>query len=622
MNASTSFFDVIVIGGGHAGIEAANICAKLSLETALFTLSKDKIGHMPCNTAIGGTAKGIVVREIDALGGIMGSMADKNVLQMKMLNTSKGASVQCLRAQVDKISYPKTAQKILGKLEQLTIIEKPIMNLIIENNKICGVTTSKKTYNCSIVILTTGTYMASVTMKGDDRNSEGPDNQKTFKGLSNQLKALGFKLIRLKTGTPPRIEDSTISYSNLEVAPGSKQKLSFSFWKDSPIESNDYIDCFITRTTPETKQIILDNLSKSSMYNGTTVATGPRYCPSIEDKIVRFTERDTHQLFLERESMETDSIYLQGLSTSLPNDVQAKILKTIPGLEKAKALKWGYAIEYDAIYPTQLNSSLETKIISNLFCAGQVNGTSGYEEAAAQGLIAGINASQKLKGKSPLVLKRNEAYIGVLIDDLTTKGTNEPYRLLTSTAEYRLLLRNDNADKRLFKHAFEVGTINEKQYQKVAQKYNKVTQTLEILKDIFISPSEWNKTHPSIKIKNKESAYQLLKKNDITIEDVLKHTQIKMPFTEAFIVSTEIKYAGYLAKQDKHIKEFLKKENMAIPKGFNYQSVLNFSSETKKRFCEVQPLTIGQASRIQGINPSDVFTLMYEIKKLFRKSKI
>ena len=460
-------YEIIVVGGGHAGVEAALAAARIGHKTLLITGNINNIASMPCNPSIGGSAKGIVVREIDALGGQMGKTADKTHIQIKMLNSSKGPAVRSLRAQGDKITYPKEMIKILKAQENLTLLENMVENLIVKDNKVCGVILEDDTEITSeIVILTTGTYLKSDILVGDSRTRKGPNNEKPSMHLSDNLKKLGFEIIRLKTGTPPRLDKYSIDYSKTRREDGDKKYWTFSFDNDPLYDIDKQEPCYLVYTNSKTHEIIKENLNKSSMYGGYVEGVGPRYCPSIEDKVVRFSDKERHQLFLEPESLYYDDIYLQGFSTSMPYDVQEKMVHSIEGLENVKILKYAYAIEYDAINPLQMNASLESKILENLFTAGQINGTSGYEEAAAQGLLAGINASLKLEKKKPLILKRNEAYIGVLIDDLVTKGTLEPYRLLTSRAEFRLLLRHDNADLRLREYGYQVGLIDKEKYEK------------------------------------------------------------------------------------------------------------------------------------------------------------
>ena len=484
-------YEIIVVGGGHAGCEAALASARMNKKTLMITMNKNNIADMPCNPSIGGPAKGIVVREISALGGEMANNIDKSFLQMKMLNTKKGPAVRSLRAQADKITYKKEMLKTLENQENLDILEDMVKELLIKDNKIIGVLTenNKEIYS-KAVILTTGTYLKSSILVGSSKTSSGPHDEKTCKTLSDDLKKYGFIIKRLKTGTPPRIEKSSIDYSKATIQPGDDTCWNFSVYNELNYEIDKQIPCYLIYTTPKTHEIIKENLDKSSMYGGYVEGVGPRYCPSIEDKIVRFSDKERHQLFLEPESLYYDDIYLQGFSTSMPHEIQEQMVHSLPGLENAKILKYAYAIEYDAIDAKDLKQTLETKIIENLYTAGQINGTSGYEEAACQGLIAGINAALKLEKKEPLILKRNEAYIGVLIDDLITKGVRDPYRLLTSRAEYRLLLRNDNADLRLSEYGYKIGLINEEKYKQLQTKKQQIKELTKLLKENKITPTK------------------------------------------------------------------------------------------------------------------------------------
>ena len=527
-------YEIIVVGGGHAGCEASLAAARKNHKTLLVTGNIKNIADMPCNPSIGGSAKGIVVREIDALGGEMGKNADKSLLQIKMLNNKKGPAIQALRAQADKITYPKNMLKTLNNTPNLTIKEAIVENLIVEDNKIKGIILEDgTTIFAKAVILTTGTYLKADILVGDTRRREGPHGEKPSNYLSENLKKLGFKIKRLKTGTPPRLEKSTINFEKLRVENGDKEPLTFSFDNEPIYDVNNQIPCHLIYTNKKTHEIIKQNLSKSSMYGGLDdiEGIGPRYCPSIEDKIVRFSDKERHQLFLEPESIYYDDMYLQGFSTSMPYDIQEQMVHSLEGLENAKILKYAYAIEYDAIYPNQLKQSLETRIIENLYTAGQINGTSGYEEAACQGLIAGINAALKLENKEPLILKRNEAYIGVLIDDLITKGIRDPYRLLTSRAEYRLLLRHDNADLRLRKYGYEVGLISKEKYDKLIQKENNINEIIELLKNNKITPkkeiNDYLVKNNSTPIKDGISLFQLLKRPEIKINNIKEFIELK-----------------------------------------------------------------------------------------------
>ena len=603
-------YEIIVVGGGHAGCEATLASANKGHKTLLVTGSIDKIAMMPCNPHIGGSAKGIVVREIDALGGYMGVVSDRTHLQMKMLNFSKGPAVRSLRAQGDKVAYPKEMQRILKEHNNIDIIEEMVEDLIVEKNKIKGVKLSTgKEILSDAVILTTGTYMKSDILVGDTRTSSGPSKTRPSLYLSENLEKLGFKILRLKTGTPPRIQRDTIDFSKTKMEPGDEKLYTFSYDLKPNYKVEDQEPCYLTYTTKETHKIIMDNLEKSSMYGGIKekLGTGPRYCPSIEDKVVRFKDKERHQLFLEPESRYFDDIYVQGFSTSMPYDVQEKMVHSLPGLENAKILRYAYAIEYDAIDSKDLYPSLETKIIENLYTAGQINGTSGYEEAACQGLMAGINAALKLEGKEPLILKRDEAYIGVLIDDLITKGVRDPYRLLTSRAEYRLLLRSDNADLRLRKHGYEVGLIDEDRYQKLIQKENSINEIIEKLKEI------------KIKSQKNISAYDYLKRTEVSIEevkDLLEKEYDELELEQAEIVA---KYEGYIKKARKEAEKMRKLENKKIPKDIDYDKVPNLASEARVKLKEVKPESFGQAIRISGVNPSDISILSVYMKRYFNE---
>lgn len=615
-------YEIIVVGGGHAGCEAALASARKGHKTLLITGNIKNIADMPCNPSIGGSAKGIVVREIDALGGEMGKNADKAQLQMKMLNNKKGPAVQALRAQADKITYPKEMLKTLREEQNLTILEAMVEDLLVENNKIQGIIleNSEKILG-EAVILTTGTYLKADIMVGDTRRREGPHGERPSQHLSENLARLGFKIIRLKTGTPQRIDKNTIDFSKTKVEYGSDEKYTFSFDNEPTYELKDQVPCHLIYTTPETHRIIKENLNKSSMYGGLSdiKGVGPRYCPSIEDKIVRFSDKERHQLFLEPESLYYDDIYIQGFSTSMPHEIQEKMVHSLPGLENAKILKYAYAIEYDAIYPTQLKQNLETKLIENLFTAGQINGTSGYEEAACQGLIAGINASLKLEGKEPLILKRNEAYIGVLIDDLVTKGVIDPYRLLTSRAEYRLLLRHDNADLRLREYGYKVGLIEEERYAKFLAKKEAIKEATEYVKEHRVTPTEsvnsYLETIGSSPLKDGVALYDLLKRPEIKIEHLKKI--MELPFENSILEQVEIhaKYEGYIKKAIHEAQKMVDLDNKRIPEDIDYDKIHNLASEAKQKLKEIRPTSIGQALRISGVNPADISLIMVYIKK-------
>ena len=602
-------YDVIVVGAGHAGCEAALACARMKKNTLLITINIDNIADMPCNPSIGGSAKGIVVREIDALGGEMGRNADKTLLQIKMLNRSKGPAVRSLRSQADKVTYKKEMLKTLKDTNNLTIKEAIVSDLLVENNKIVGITTEDgETIYCNSCILTTGTYLKADILVGNKRTPEGPHGEKRASFLSDNLEKLGFKLLRLKTGTPPRIERSSIDFSELKKEDGDDCKLTFSF---DDIEYYDYknqVPCYLTYTNLKTHKIIMDNLNKSAMYGGfyKKLGTGPRYCPSIEDKVVRFKDKERHQLFLEPESMYYDDIYLQGFSTSMPHDVQEDMVHSLKGLEHAKILRYAYAIEYDAIDPLQLKPSLETKVVENLFTAGQINGTSGYEEAAGQGIVAGINASLKLDNKEPLILSRSDAYIGVLIDDLVTKGTIEPYRLLTSRSEFRLLLRSDNADLRLSEKAYKVGLLSEERHNKLLNKIEEIKEIEEDIKNI---------TFP----KEKCNLSEYLKRPEVKISDYAD--KLSKKYTKEALEQVEInhKYEGYIIKAKKEAEKMIRLGKKKIPEDIDYEKVDNLATEARQKLEKIRPRTIDQATRISGVNPSDIAILMVYLKRFYNE---
>ncbi|MCL1990670.1 MAG: tRNA uridine-5-carboxymethylaminomethyl(34) synthesis enzyme MnmG [Defluviitaleaceae bacterium] len=620
-------YDVIVVGGGHAGIEACLAPARMGLRTLLVTTAIKKIGFMPCNPAIGGPAKGIVVREIDALGGEMARNTDKSYVQMRMLNTSKGPAVRALRAQADKIKYPEEIQKTVLAQENLDVLEDGVGALVTQDHEIRGVRLdSGRLVHSKAVILTTGTYMTSKIMISDEVTPSGPEGSATSSTLSDCLRELGFDLFRLKTGTPPRVDAKTVDVTGLEVHSGDDQPLAFSFDTTAFLPLEDQLPCYLTYTNEKTHAIIQANLDKSSMYSGVVSGVGPRYCPSIEDKLVRFHDKPRHQIFLEPEARYLDEIYVQGFSTSLPRDVQEEMLHSIKGLEQAKIIRHGYAIEYDAIKPIQLWPTLETKLISGLYTAGQINGTSGYEEAAGQGLMAGINAVLKIRGEDPLILARDEAYIGVMIDDLVTKGTLEPYRLLTSRAEFRLLLRHDNADVRLTEYGKRVGLVSDDKYAKLTKKLAGIEAEKKRLSEIRITPkagvNDFLEKVGSAPLKDGVLAIDLLKRPELTYAHLLTLMNEVSTVTDEIAEQVEImvKYDGYIAKAIQQAQKMKKMDERKIPADIDYDEVPNLALEAVQKLKDVRPLTMGQAARISGVNPADLQVLMIYMDARRRRS--
>ena len=620
-----ALYDIIVVGGGHAGCEAANIAAKMGKKTLLLTINKENIADMPCNPSIGGTAKGIIVREVDALGGLMGIVADLSHFQIKMLNNSKGPAVRSLRAQADKRVYPKKMLEFLENNVNLEIKEGMVENLIVDNNQIKGVILEDNTkIEAKSVILTTGTYLKANILIGSENTPEGPHGERRSNSLSDNLKAYGLDIIRLKTGTPPRIRKDSIDFSKMHEEHGDNTYWTFSHDINPRYELNNQQKCYLLYTNDNTHNIIRKHLNESAMYGGYATGVGPRYCPSIEDKVVRFSDKERHQLFLEPESIYYDEWYLQGFSTSMPKHVQEEMVHSLEGLENAIITKYAYAIEYDAISPLQIKSSLENKLIEGLFTAGQINGTSGYEEAAGQGIVAGINSVLKLIGKEPLILKRNEAYIGVLIDDLVTKGITDPYRMLTSRAEFRLLLRHDNADLRLRNIAHQAGSITDEQYQKYLQKINNINKLFEEVKNIKLVITE------DVKNKFKEQNLEIPKQT-MTFEELLKRPEISFKFLNNFEnlnytedvleqVEIELKYSGYIKKAYKEAEKLQKIEEKEIPEDIDYNKIKNLASEAKQKLNNIRPKTIAQASRISGVNPADITILAIYLKKEYSKN--
>ena len=607
-------YDVIVVGGGHAGCEACLATSKMGFKTLLISGNLNMLGSMPCNPSIGGPAKGIVVREIDALGGYQGKNADLCQIQMKMLNSSKGPAVRALRSQDDKVLYSKMMRKHLDEQENLELKEGYVENIIVKDKKACGVIMPDgESIMARAVIITTGTYLNSKIFRGHVVTTSGPENQPTSFGISAQLHDLGFDVRRLKTGTPPRIKASTIDFSKSSLEPGDTYPYRFSFDLGYEPINKISVPCHLTYTNKEIHKLIMDNLDESAMYGGVITGVGPRYCPSIETKVVRFSDKDRHQIFLEPESLEWDQIYVQGFSTSMPVEIQDKMIRLIPGLEHCEVLQYSYAIEYDSINPLNLWPSLETKLVENLFCGGQINGTSGYEEAACQGLMAGINCGLKLQGKNPLILGRDEAYIGVLIDDLVTKGTDEPYRLLTSRAEYRLLLRHDNADLRLREYGYQVGLISQEQHNALLNKIKSINEMTTYLKITNVTMSEENNAYieskGSSRILESTKAYELLKRPELDYHDI-KHL-LKLDISDEVLEAVEIeaKYKGYIEKARSQAAHLRALDEKLIPDDIDYNKVDNIALEAREKLMQIRPRTIGQASRISGVNPADIAVL-------------
>ncbi|MDF2672836.1 MAG: tRNA uridine-5-carboxymethylaminomethyl(34) synthesis enzyme MnmG [Clostridiales bacterium] len=621
-------YDVIVIGAGHAGCEAALAASRMGCKTLLITLNLDSIAMMPCNPSIGGTAKGHLVKEIDALGGQMGLTIDHTYIQLKLLNTAKGPAVHSSRAQADKQKYQKYMKHVLELQEGLTIKQDEVVSIDVDNGKIKGVSTRNGAYyGCSTAILTTGTYLKSKVIIGEVMYSSGPNGLASANELSMNLRELGIELRRFKTGTPSRINKRTVDFSKMVIQPGDEKIVPFSFMSEVKEIRREQIPCWLTYTTDETHDIIRSNLYRSPIYNGKIEGVGPRYCPSIEDKVTRFAEKPRHQLFMEPEGEDTEELYVQGMSSSLPEEVQIAMVRSIPGLENCEVMRTGYAIEYDAINPMQLKLSLELKDIEGLFCAGQINGTSGYEEAAAQGIVAGINASLKTKGREPMILHRSDAYIGVLIDDLVTKGTKEPYRIMTSRAEYRLILRQDNADIRLTKIGYEVGLATEERYLKYKKRKEMIEEELKRIKKVFFPPSdevnEFLRKYESSEAKSGTNLFDLMKRTEMNyfITGQIDKDRPDLPIDVCEEVEIEAKYEGYIEKQLQQVEHFKKLEKRKIPDYVDFMNISGLRIEAKQKLSQIKPESIGQASRISGVSPADISVLLVHMEQLRRRGE-
>ncbi len=609
--------DVVIVGAGHAGCEAALACARLNMKTIMFTVSMDSVALMPCNPNVGGTSKGHLVRELDALGGEMGKNIDKAYIQSKMLNVSKGPAVHSLRAQADKQDYTREMRKVLENTYNLTLRQGEIVDILTENNKITGVKTYTGTiYNCKAVVLATGTYLKARCICGDVSKNTGPNGLSAANYLTDALKRLGIEMYRFKTGTPARIDKRSIDFSKMEEQFGDEKLVPFSFTNKPEDIAKEQVSCWLTYTNEETHKIIRDNIHRSPLYSGNIKGVGPRYCPSIEDKVVRFADKDRHQVFIEPEGNYTNEMYIGGMSSSLPEDVQFKMYRSVAGLENAKIVRNAYAIEYDCINALQLKPSLEFKKIEGLFSAGQFNGSSGYEEAAAQGLIAGINAAMKISGREPLILDRSQAYIGVLIDDLVTKETHEPYRMMTSRAEYRLLLRQDNADLRLTKIGHEIGLIDDERYNKLLEKEKAINEEIERLNNTFVGASsniqEFCKKNNTTELKKSCSLAELIRRPELSYELISEIDKDRKELDSDVIeqVNINIKYDGYIKRQMSQVEQYKKMENKKIPEDIDYEKVGSLRLEAKQKLTAIRPQSIGQASRISGVSPADISVLL------------